>query len=77
MLLFASVDDLNDENIQSYLIVDQVDQVVSERHQMVRHEESDGLQADETKVRCENTVQGVELLTDSIGKWSILWGALR
>ena len=25
MLLFASVEDLNDENIQSYLIVDQVD----------------------------------------------------
>ncbi|RMX65109.1 hypothetical protein DD238_005562 [Peronospora effusa] len=63
----VSVEDLDDDKIRSCTLVDQVDTLVPERRQMFLREECDRLQMDETELRCENTVQGVDLLPDSIG----------
>ncbi|CAI5744093.1 unnamed protein product [Peronospora destructor] len=63
----VSVEDLDDEKIRSHIIVDEVDKPVPEVRQMFLREGGDRLKVDETKLRCDNTVQVVELLADSIG----------
>lgn len=53
-------------------MVDRVNTPEPGRRQMFLREGGDGLKLDETKSRCENTVQGVRLLTDSMGKRRML-----
>ncbi|EGZ09898.1 hypothetical protein PHYSODRAFT_549244 [Phytophthora sojae] len=63
----VSADELDEEKIRSHIIVDRVDTPMPGRRQMFLREGGDGLKLDSTELRCENTVQGVRLLTDSMG----------
>ncbi|OWZ10869.1 hypothetical protein PHMEG_00016198 [Phytophthora megakarya] len=63
----VSADELDEVKIRSHIIVDRLDTPAPEHRQMFLREGGDGLKLDETETRCENTVQGVRLLTDSMG----------
>ncbi|KAF1323051.1 hypothetical protein FI667_g10904, partial [Globisporangium splendens] len=60
--------ELNEHKIRPHIIVDRLtlDPEETKRRAFLRAG-GDGLQTDDTSQRCENTVQGVHILTDSMG----------
>ena len=64
----CSVGELDEDTIRSRIIIDRASTSVPEGRQMFRREGTDGLKLDKTDSQCENTVQEIEIRTDSIGK---------
>ncbi|KAG6953199.1 hypothetical protein JG687_00012523 [Phytophthora cactorum] len=58
----VSAGELDEEKIRSRIIVDRVDTTMPGRRQMFLREGDDGLKLDQTQLRCENTVQGLDKL---------------
>lgn len=49
------------------IMVERLKEPTPTRRQARLRDGGDGLQVDDTKTRCDNTVQGVHLVTDSMG----------
>jgi hypothetical protein len=54
--------------IRPYIIVERSDRDTTTRRQQLLREGGDGLRLDDTSVKCENTVQGARMVTDSKGE---------
>ncbi|CAI5736737.1 unnamed protein product [Hyaloperonospora brassicae] len=61
-----NANELNEDKIRSRIIVDRARAFVPEMRQVFRREQTDGLKLGRSESGCENTVQGMEILTDSM-----------
>ena len=68
LLHCCSANELNEDKIRSRIRVDRASALVPEVRQVFRREQTDGLKLDRSESGCENTVQGMEILTDSMGQ---------
>jgi hypothetical protein len=68
LALWSRTRELNEHKIRPHIIVDRLtlDPEETKRRAFLRAG-GDRLQTDDTLLRCENTVQGVHILTDSMG----------
>lgn len=63
-----STRELNEDKIRPHIIIDRLSPVPEEtKRRAFLRAGGDGLQTDDTSQSCENTVQGVNILTDSMG----------
>lgn len=59
--------ELTEESIRPTIMVELLKEPAPTKRQARLRDGGDGLQVDDTKSRCDNTVQGVRLVTDSMG----------
>lgn len=57
------------------IMVERLKEPTPTKRQARLRDGGDGLQVDNTRTRCENTVQGANLVTDSMGTFSCLFSS--
>lgn len=69
MTCAISTRELSEEKIRPHILVDRRETQVPQetKRRAFLRAGGDGLQTDDTVTSCENTVQGVDILTDSMG----------
>lgn len=63
----ASAEELTEERIRAHILVERAGEEEKARRQQLLREGGDGLRADDTAARCDNTAQGPLVVTDANG----------
>lgn len=66
-ILHTSTRELSEEKIRPYILIDRLETPQETKRRAFLRAGGDGLQTDDTALNCENTVQGIDILTDSMG----------